>query len=151
MVMFTSSVFDRKLLFGQIWSKKLKFSWSWNLVPRLIQIWRIQWWCSLFWFWPFLGKFGPKYQNFQFKLKFATKNNLNIQNSLVMFNFFFEWKYLFLATLVPKFKTYCLKWNFTPRLTWICRIQWWCSLFCFRPGILFLGKFCPKFKIVSLS
>ena len=36
-------------LFGQIWSKKPKLSvLSWNLVPRLIWICRIQWWCSLF-------------------------------------------------------------------------------------------------------
>ena len=32
---------------------------------------------------PFLGKFGPKNQNCQFKLKFGTKTNSNEQNSFV--------------------------------------------------------------------
>ena len=108
-------------------------SLSWNLVPRLIRICRIQWWCSLFlflientyfeqiWlkklklsvqgetpyfnqfkyaefngdvhsfcFWseiPFLGRFGPKNQNYQFKLKFGTYTNSNMQNSMLMFTF----------------------------------------------------------------
>ena len=31
-----------------------------------------------------------------------------------------------------------------PRLLRICRIQWSCSLFCFRLEILFFGKFGPK-------
>ena len=50
-------------------------SLSWNFVPRLIQICRIPWWCSLFLFSTgntFLGKFGPKNQNCQFELKFRT-------------------------------------------------------------------------------
>ena len=32
----------------------------------------------------FLGKFGPKIQNFLFKVKFDTKTNLNMQNSMVV-------------------------------------------------------------------
>ena len=32
----------------------------------------------------FLGKFGPTNQNRHFKLKFGTKTNLNMQNSMVM-------------------------------------------------------------------
>ena len=57
--------------------KKIKtVSLSWNLVPRLIQICRIQWCCSLFpfltRFWPFLGKLPTKNQNCQFKVKFGT-------------------------------------------------------------------------------
>ena len=44
-----------------------------NLVPRLIRIFTIKWWCLHFWpEIPFLGKFSPKNQNFQFKLKFDT-------------------------------------------------------------------------------
>ena len=43
---------------------------------------------------PFLGKFGPKNQNCQFKLKFGTRTNSDMQNSLVMFTFsVFDWKY----------------------------------------------------------
>ena len=36
---------------------------------------------------PFSGKFGLKNQNYQFRLKLGTWNNLNIQNSKVMFIF----------------------------------------------------------------
>ena len=45
---------------------------------------------------PFSGKFGPKTQNYWFKLKFCTQTNSNMQNSIVMFTFsVFDWKYLF--------------------------------------------------------
>ena len=36
---------------------------------------------------PFLSKFGPKNQKCHFKLKFGTKTNLNMQNSMVAFTF----------------------------------------------------------------
>ena len=51
-------------------------SLRWNIVPRLIQIYRIPWWCSLFLFSTgntFLGKVDPKNQNCQFELKFRTR------------------------------------------------------------------------------
>ena len=35
----------------------------------------------------FLGKFGPKNQSCQFKLKFGAKTNLNMQSSVVVFTF----------------------------------------------------------------
>ena len=35
----------------------------------------------------FLGKFGTKSENGQFILKFSTKTNWNMQNTIVMFNF----------------------------------------------------------------
>ena len=42
----------------------------------------------------FLGKFGPKSQNCQFKLKIGTRTNADMQNSLVMFPFsVLDWKY----------------------------------------------------------
>ena len=69
MVMFTFFVFDRKYLswanfpkfkiaclqwnlvsrLGEIWSKKMRkfFSLSQNMVPGLIRICKIQWWCSV--------------------------------------------------------------------------------------------------------
>ena len=41
----------------------------------------------------FLGKFGQKYQNCQFKLKFGTETNSNVQNSMVVFILFvLDWK-----------------------------------------------------------
>ena len=36
---------------------------------------------------PFLGKYSPKNQNSQFKLKLGTKTNSNMQNSIVLFTF----------------------------------------------------------------
>ena len=78
-------------LFGQIWSKKLKFLFQ-------AEIWYLHEFehaefnggVHFFCFWVemlFLGKFGPKSQNYQFKLKFATYTNSNMQNSMVMFTF----------------------------------------------------------------
>ena len=63
---------------------------SWNLVPRLIRICKINVMVHLIYFRlkiPFFGKFGPKYQNCQFILKFGTWTNSNMQNSMVMFTF----------------------------------------------------------------
>ena len=37
---------------------------------------------------PFLGKFGQKSQNCQFRQKFGAKTDVNMQNSMVMFPFF---------------------------------------------------------------
>ena len=58
------SLFDWKYLFWVNLIQKLKIiSLSWNFVPRLIQICRIPWWCSLFLFSTgntVLGKFGKK-------------------------------------------------------------------------------------------
>ena len=52
-----------------------------------------------------MGKFGPEIQNCQFKLKFGTITNLNIQNSIMMFTFsFFNQKYPFWADLIQKVK-----------------------------------------------
>ena len=71
------SVFNWKYLFWVYLVQKLKnISLSWNFVPRLIQICRVPWWCSLSLFSTrntFLGKFGPKNQNCQFELKFRTR------------------------------------------------------------------------------
>ena len=59
---------------------------------------------------PFLGKFGPENQNCQLKLKFGTKTNSNMQNSMVMFAFSaFNHNYPFWANLVQKSKIVCLK------------------------------------------
>ena len=50
---------------------------------------------------PFLGNFGPKTQNYEFKLKFDTSIISNSQKSMVMFIFSaFDRKYSFWANLV---------------------------------------------------
>ena len=49
MVGFIASVLDWKYPFWASLVQKMKIvSFSWNLVLILTQIWRIQWWCSLF-------------------------------------------------------------------------------------------------------
>ena len=54
---------------------------------------------------PFLGKFGPENHNCQFKLRFGTKTNSNMQNSMVVFTLsVFDWKYYFWANLIQKIK-----------------------------------------------
>ena len=57
MLVFTFAVLDQKYPYWE------------NLVPRLIRICRIQWYGSFNLFFilgiPLLGKFGPKYQNYQ--------------------------------------------------------------------------------------
>ena len=57
---------------------------------------------------------------------------------------------LFGEILFNKIKLISLNWNLVSRLIRICIIQWWCSLFCFRPEIPFLGKSVRKIIFVSL-
>ena len=58
---------------------------------------------------PFLGKSGQKDQNYQFKRKFGTKTDLNMQNSMMMFTFsVFDHKYFSWANLVKNFGPSCL-------------------------------------------
>ena len=71
----------------------------------------------------FFGKFVPKDQNCQFKLRFGTMTSTNMQNSMVMFTFFIlDQKYPFWAKLVQKFKTVSLSWNLVPSLILMCII-----------------------------
>ena len=61
----------------------------------------------------FLHKFDPKTQNYQFKLKFCTKTNSNIQNSYSDVHFFSFWLEIpFWPNLVQKLKLVSLSWNF---------------------------------------
>ena len=102
---------------------------------------------TFFCFWvqiPFLGKFGPKDQNYQFKLKFGTGTNSNMENSMVMFIFsLFDWKYPW-ANLLQKVKIISWSWTLVPRIIRICWIQWCCSLFSILTGNAFLDKFGPN-------
>ena len=81
---------------------------------------------------PFWANLIKKNQNCQFKLKFGTYTNSNMQNSMLMFTFsVFDWNYPLWAKLVLKIKIVNLNWNLVPRLIRICRIQWCCSFFLF--------------------
>ena len=78
--LFSFSIRNR--LFGGNLVQNVKIvSLRWILISRLIRICRIQWCCSLFCFGveiPFWRKFGPKCQNYQFKLKLGTETNSNM-------------------------------------------------------------------------
>ena len=53
---------------------------------------------------PLLDKFGPKNQNYQFKLKFGTSANSNMQNSVMVFTFsIFDQNNLFWANVIQVF------------------------------------------------
>ena len=153
MVMFTFFVFNRKYPFWANFVQKIKIvSLRWNLIPRLIRICRIQWWCSRFMFSAgntFLGNFGPKNQNCQFKVKLDTYTNWNMQNSMVMFTFFvFDRKYYFWANLFKKIKIVSIRWNLIPCLIRICGIQWSCSLFLLLiENTLFVQIWSKKLKL----
>ena len=128
MVLFAFSVLDRKHPFWANLVQKIKIvSLGWNLVPRLIWICKIEWWCSLFLFLTgstFWGKLGPKNSNCPSKLKLGTKTKSNMQNLLVVLTFsVLEYKHSFWANLVQNIKSS----NLVPRLIIrICRIQWHC-------------------------
>ena len=101
-VMFTSSVFDWKCPFRQIWSKKSNCQFELKSRTRRIWMYRVmQKICGVHLFWfrskkAFLGKSGQKNQNCQFSRKFGTKTNLNMWNSIMIFTFsVFDRKYLF--------------------------------------------------------
>ena len=91
-----------------------------NLVLRLMQISRIQWWHSLLLFSTgnsLFRQFSPKNQNRQFRLKFGTYANSNMQNSMVMFTpSVFDRKYPFWTNLVQKVKIVSLSWNLVPTI-----------------------------------
>ena len=46
-------------------------------------------------------------------------------------------KHPFWANLVQKITILSLSWNLVPALNWICKIQWWCSLFPFLTENIF--------------
>ena len=101
---------------------------------------------------PFLGKFSPKNQICQFKLKFGTKTNSNIQNSKVVFTFsVLNRKYTFWANLVQKIKIVSLNWNLVPRLIRIYNIQWWYHFFLFWSGNNLFGQVWSKKSKLSDS
>ena len=134
MMLLTFFVFEWKYPFWANLVQKIKIiSWSWNLVPTQLEHAEFNGDVHSFCFWleiPFLGKFSPKSQNYQLKLKFGTYTNSNMQNSIMLFSFFvFEWKYPFWANLVQKVKIISWSLNLVARLIRICRIQWCCSHF----------------------
>ena len=72
-----------------------------------------------------------------------------MQNLVVMFTFsILEQEYTFGASLVPKFKIVSL---FRNLVTWLIRIQWWCSIFLFLIGINLFWQIWSKTQNCSLK
>ena len=120
----------------QNWKLKL------NLVPRVIRICRIQWWCSIVVF----DKKYPFWANLVQKLKIVSLR-WNMGPRLIHIWRIQWWCSLFLFSTAStffgqiwskKFKIVSLGWNLGPSLIWTCRIQWWCLLVLFSTeNILF--------------
>ena len=74
--------------------QKIKFvGLNWNLVLNSFEYAQFNGDADFFCFWPkihFLGKFGAKNQNCQFKLKFSSYTNSNLQKLVVNFLFLFS-------------------------------------------------------------
>ena len=86
-----------------------------------------------------MGKFSLKNQNCQFLQKSG------MQNLMMTFNFsVFDWIFLLCTNLVQKIKIVRLNTNSVPRLIWICRIQWGCSLFLILILNIFFGLICSR-------
>ena len=100
---------------------------------------------------PFLGKFGPKNQNYQFKLKFGTYTNSNMQNSLGMFLFFCFWSEIhFLGKFGPKNQNYQFKLKFATYTN--LKMKNWIVMFTFSVfdwEYAFWATLIQKIKIVS--
>ena len=149
MMLLTFFVFDWKYPFWANLVQKIKIiSLSWKLVLTLIQNWvsnaELSGHVHFFCFWSeihSLGKFDPKNQNYQFKLKFGTYTNSNMKNSMACSLFSFLIRNIFFgANLVQKVKIINLSWDLVASLIWISSIQWCCSLFLFSNGNTLFGQ-----------
>ena len=119
----------------------------WNLVPGLIRICRIPWWCLIFLFLIgiiLLGEiWSKKNQICLFKLNFGTQTNSNMQNSMMRFILSAtDFKYHFTGNLVQKIL--CLNWIWYLDYFEYAELNGMVHLICFRLEIPFLGKFGSK-------
>ena len=99
----------------------------------------------------FLSKFGPKNQNFQFKLKFGIQANSNMQNSMVVLTFsVLDRKTHFLGKFGPKNQNYQFKLKFGTQANSNMQNSMVVLTFLFQTGNTLFGKFFKKVRIVSL-
>ena len=146
-MVFTFSALGQKTPFWANLFNKIKiFSLSENLVPRLIWICGIWWWCSLSVFdWKYLRQIWSKKSKLSVWAEISHIRLIWIcRISCVHFLWFWP-ENPFSVNLV---KIVSLSWNLVPRLIWICRCQWWCSLFLFLNKYVSLANLVQKFKIV---
>ena len=147
MMAFTFSILYWKYPFLTYLVQKSKVvSLSWKLVPRLIRLCRIQWWCSVFPFSTVNTLFmGNSFQ----KMKIASLS-WDLVHWLI---WIFRIQWWCLINLVQDMKIVSFSDNLVRRLTWVCKIQWLPSpsLFLFLTrNILFFWLIWYK-KIPNLS
>ena len=156
MMLFIFSFSTGNTFWGNLVQKIEIVSLQWNLIPRLIRTFRIQWWRSLFLFIPeilFLRKFGPKNEDWQFKLKFGTQNNSNMQYSMTMLTLsVLDWKCSFGGNLVQKVKIVSLSWILVSNLIRILQNSMMLFTFSiFNQKYPFCANMVEKLKVSSLS
>ena len=140
-----------KTLSGKFWHSENKtVSLSWNLVPRLIRICRVHWWCSLFQFLTrdtLLGKFGPKSQNGQVKLKFVSRLSriCRIRWWCSLFVF------LIVNTLFTQIWSKVIKFSIQAEIWYLHKLENAKYLLCFRLDIRFWLNLLQKIKIWYLD
>ena len=125
MMVFTFSVFDWRCPFWANFVLKIKIlNLNWNLALRLIQIHRIQWWCSngVQWWYTFWTNLVQKIFSLSWNLLNFT--NSNVQNTMVVFTFSaLDRKYPFRANFFQRIKIVRLSWKLVPTLIPTDRIQ----------------------------
>ena len=119
-----------------------------NLVPRLIQIYWIWWWCSLSCFRPeisYLGKFDKKNPNCLFKMKIRI-SIIRICWIRWQCSFVLLWtgKILFVQIWFQKITNFCSRWKLVPRVIPLAQCGGDVHLSCLGWEMHFLGKFGPK-------
>ena len=103
----------------------------------------------------FVGKIWSKILNCQFKLKFGIYTDLNMQNLMLVFIFFwYSLKILFLPNLVQKIKIVTFSWNLLPRRIWSGALHFFC--FCckylFAVNFILEAEICyQKFEVCRID
>ena len=119
-----------------------------NMALSLIWICRIQWWCSLFSFSVGNTLFGQiwskKIKIVSFETWYHAKFEYAEFNDALHFFCFGPEIPFWSKSGRKKKKIVSLRWNLILRLIWICKIQWWCSLFTFSTGNTLFGEIWSK-------
>ena len=126
MVVFTFSLLGGKQPFwaNLVQNNKI-FSFSWNLVHRLINNMNMQNSMTMF-------TFSVLDQKHSFWRNLVQNLNIVSLNRDSVFTFHnLRGKHCFGQIWTKKVKIFSFSWSMVPRLVWKSRIQWWCSLFQF--------------------
>ena len=110
------------------------------MVPRLNRIWRVRWWfCFFLLFLQSISVWENCFEKSKLFIEAETWNQdlfgyVELDGNFRFFVCFCFWLDIHFMgithnLMVQKSKIDTLNWNLVLRLIWICRIQWWCSIF----------------------